>query len=118
MVRLWAVMGEEAARKFNPPGDETAWYCVMGNPPSFEGGVNEMVAPPGLATAVTPVGGSGTVDSGITSLDGAEAAPSPFALVAVTVKVCATPLASPAMVTGELEPVALTPPTLEVTVYE
>jgi hypothetical protein len=41
----------------------------------------------------------------------------PEALVAVTVKVYATPVVNPVTVIGEDEPVAVMPPGLEVTVY-
>jgi hypothetical protein len=55
--------------------------------------------------------------AGVTLLDGALAGPVPEALVAVTVKVYATPVVSPVTVIGEDEPVAVMPPGLEVTVY-
>ncbi|MNU98234.1 hypothetical protein D3C71_883390 [compost metagenome] len=56
-------------------------------------------------------------DAGITLLDAADASPVPAALLAVMVKVYATPLVKPVTVTGEPAPVAVTPPGLAVTVY-
>ena len=53
--------------------------------PSSDGAVQDTVAWPLPATAVTPVGASGTVD-GVTAVDGSEATEVPSALVAVTVK--------------------------------
>ena len=53
--------------------------------------------------------------TGVTAFDGAEAGPAPTALMAVTMKVYAVPLARPVTVIGEAEPVPLMPPGLEVT---
>jgi hypothetical protein len=53
---------------------------------------------------------------GVTLLDAALAGPVPVALIALTVKVYATPVVSPVTVIGEDEPVAVMPPGLEVTV--
>jgi len=62
--------------------------------PSSAGAVQETAAENGPATAVTPVGASGTL-VGVTLVDGSEAGPVPSALVAVTVKVTGVPLVSP-----------------------
>jgi hypothetical protein len=47
------------------------------------------------------VGASGATGAGVTPFDAAEAAPVPMALVAVTVKVYAVPLARPVTVQGD-----------------
>ena len=63
-------------------------YLVMVLPPLLDGAVQFTVADPLPAVAVTPVGAPGAVGAlGVTALDGDEAGPSPFALVADTVKV-------------------------------
>src|SRR5260221_13359207 len=54
---------------------------------------------------------------GVTAFDGAEGAPVPTALVAVTVKVYVVPLVRAVTRIAEAVPVAVTPPGLEVTVY-
>ena len=58
-------------------------------PPSLDGAVQETVAEALPALAVTAVGAPGTVAgaTGVTLLEGAEAALLPTALVATTVKV-------------------------------
>ena len=57
-------------------------------PPLLDGAVQFTVADPLPAVAVTPVGAPGAVGAlGVTALDGEDAGPLPFALVAVTVKV-------------------------------
>ena len=66
--------------------------------------------------AATFVGALGTV-TGVTELLAVEAELVPTAFVAVTVKVYVVPLVSPVIVIGELPPVAVNPPTFEVTVY-
>ena len=77
--------------------------------------MNEIVASPFPATALTEVGAPGTV-AGVTELEAEEATPVPTAFVAVTVKVYAVPFVKPVTVIGELPPVAVCPPTFEVTV--
>ena len=63
-------------------------YLVIVLPPLLDGAVQFTVADPLPAVAVTPVGAPGAVGAlGVTALDGEEAGPVPFALVAVTVKV-------------------------------
>jgi hypothetical protein len=79
--------------------------------------VNETVAEPFPATAVTDVGAPGVV-AGVTELEAAEAVLVPIAFVAVTVNVYAVPLTSPVIVIGEPLLVAVKPPVLDVTVYE
>ena len=57
-------------------------------PPLLAGAVQLTVADALPAVAVTPVGAPGAVGAlGVTALDGDEAGPVPFALVADTVKV-------------------------------
>jgi hypothetical protein len=58
------------------------------------------------------------VGTGVTALDGAEAAPVPTAFVALTVNVYAVPFVRPATVMGLPDPVPVWPPGLAVTVYE
>ena len=68
-------------------------------PPLLDGAVQDTVADPLPAVAVTPVGAPGTVGAvGVTALDGEEADPVPMALVADTVKVYVVPLVSPGTV--------------------
>jgi hypothetical protein len=80
------------------------------------GAVNEIVASPFPATAMIFVGASGTV-AGVIVLLVPDEILVPFAFVAVTVNVYAVPFESPVIVIGEDPPVAVNPPTLEVTVY-
>ena len=61
-------------------------YLVIVLPPLLDGAVQFTVADPLPAVAVTAVGAPGSV-FGVTALDGEEAGPVPFALVADTVKV-------------------------------
>jgi hypothetical protein len=79
------------------------------------GGVNEIVTCPFPATALTLVGASGMV-VGVTAELATELVLVPAALLAVTVNVYAVPFVSPVTVIGEPPPVALKPPTFEVTV--
>jgi hypothetical protein len=61
---------------------------VIALPPLLDGAVQLTVADPSPAVADTPVGAPGGVDAfGVTELDGEDAGPVPFALVADTVKV-------------------------------
>jgi hypothetical protein len=61
---------------------------VIAEPPFDAGGENDTVVCELPATADTPVGGPGAVVcSGVTWLEGLEAAPVPTPLVAVTVNV-------------------------------
>ena len=62
------------------------------------------------------VGASGTV-VGVTALLVAEEMLVPYAFVAVTVNVYAMPFESPVIIIGDDPPVAVNPPTFEVTVY-
>lgn len=74
-----------------------------------------IVASPLPRVAVPIVGASGTV-AGVTELLAVEDALVPRALVAVTVKVYATPFVRPVTTIGEEPPVAVKPPILEATV--
>ena len=75
-----------------------------------------------VATAVTPVGGFGAV-AGVAGAEAAEAAPVPTPLVAVTVKVYASPLGNPVITVGLAVLFAVWPPlagvvvSVAVTVY-
>jgi hypothetical protein len=88
---------------------------VIAEPPVEAGAVNatEACALPGV-TAPT-VGAPGTV-RGVTEDDAPEAVPVPATFVAVTVKVYAVPLARPVTTTGEVVPVPVKLPGVDVTV--
>lgn len=88
---------------------------MIAEPPLLTGAENETVASPLPLTAVTPVGAPGIV-AGTTELLVPEEEPVPTALVAVTVKVYVVPFTRPVTVIGEAPPVAVKPPTFEVTV--
>jgi len=88
---------------------------VIAEPPFDTGAVNEIVACPLPATAVTPVGVFGTV-AGTTELLVADAILVPKEFVAVTVNVYVVPFVRPVIVIGEVPPVAVIPPILDVTV--
>jgi hypothetical protein len=97
-----------------PPGLAVTVYKVIAEPP-LKGADQEIIALLSAASPATFVGASGTV-AGVTALLAAEAEPVPIALVAVTVNVYSTPLVSPVTVIGELPPVPVNPPGLDVTV--
>jgi hypothetical protein len=97
------------------PSFEVTVYRVIAEPPFDTGAVNEIVACPFPLAAVTPVGASGTVD-GVTELLVLDAILVPTEFVAVTVNVYDTPFVRPVIVMGVVPPVALKPPTFEVTV--
>ena len=109
------VIGEEPPVAEKPPVFEVTMYEVIGDPPLFTGAVNEIVASPFPDTAVTPVGAFGIV-AGVTALLVPDDVLVPTPFVAVTVKVYDVPFVSPVMVMGDEPPVALKPPTFEVTV--
>jgi hypothetical protein len=71
----------------NPPGFDVTVYEVISAPPSENGSDHETVTEP-LATALiaTSNGDEGTAD-GTAEPDAAEAEPTPFSFVAVTVNV-------------------------------
>ena len=70
--------------------------------PLSAGAVHEtLTVPSPLSVAATAIGESGTVD-GVTALDALLDAPSPFPLVAVTVKVYESPSVSPETKTDRL----------------
>lgn len=86
--------------------------------PLEAGAVHDTVACVSPATALTPVGASGTVGLGITDVDGSDAGPVPTLFVAVTVNVYAFP--SVRLTTAaEVAPpvVAVIPSGDDVTVY-
>ena len=109
------MIGDEAPYATNPPVLEVTAYEVIADPPSELGGVNVIVASPLPRVAVPIVGASGTV-AGTTEFDVAEEILVPFAFVAVTVNVYVVPFVRPVIVIGELPPVAVKPPGLDVTV--
>src|SRR5437870_861557 len=96
----------------------------MALPPSLAGAVQETVADALPAEAETRVGAPGAVSTGtgmgatgVTLVEGAEAALEPIALVATTVKVYAVPLVRPVNVADVPATVALAPAGVDVTVY-
>jgi hypothetical protein len=89
---------------------------VIFAPPLLAGALNVIVACPLPPVALTLVGAPGTV-AGTTELLVAEAVLVPTALLAVTVNVYVVPLVSPVMTIGDEPPVAVNPPTFDVTVY-
>jgi hypothetical protein len=82
---------------------------VIGDPPSEAGALNVSDACPEEPSAATFCGAPGVV-AGVTVLEGADAGPTPAALVAVTVKVYGVPLLRPLTMIGEPFPVAVMPP--------
>ena len=84
-------------------------------PPLLPGAVKVTLACALPPVAVPLVGAPGTV-AGVTLFEAADAAPVPALLVAVTVKVYAVPLVKPPTTTGEVAPLPVNPPGLEVTV--
>jgi hypothetical protein len=69
---------------------------VIALPPSLAGAVQPTVADVVSATAVAPVGASGTVDeTGVTAFDAADCGPEPLTLDAVTRNVYVVPLVRP-----------------------
>ena len=79
---------------------------MIGEPPSDAGAVQDTVASPSPATAVTLVGAPGTV-AGVTELLAEDAALVPALLVAVTVKVYAVPFVRPVTSHVRVEPSAV-----------
>ena len=116
-VRPVTVIGDEPPDAVKPPVFEVTVYPVIVDPPLLTGGVNEIVAWPSPAVAVTLVGASGIVE-GVTELEALDAVLVPIELVAVTVNVYAVPFVSPVIVRGDEPPVAVNPPVFEVTVYD
>ena len=86
--------------------------------PLDAGAVHDTVACESPATALTPVGASGTVGLGITDVDGSDASPVPTLFVAVTVNVYGVPSVRPTTA-ADVAPavVAVTLPGDDVTVY-
>ena len=81
-------IGEPEPVAVIPPGEEVTVYEVMGELPGLAGGVNETVAEPMPAEAVTPVGASGGMAAvGVVGFEGVLAGPVPVEFVAVTVNV-------------------------------
>ena len=89
MLRPVSVADVPATVALAPAGLEVTVYEVMALPPSLAGAVQETDAEALPAVAETAVGAPGTVAgaTGVTLLDGAEAALLPTAFVAMTVNV-------------------------------
>ena len=89
LVRPVSVADVPATVALAPAGLEVTVYEVMALPPSLAGAVQETDDEALPAVALTAVGAPGTVAgaTGVTLLEGAEAALLPTALVATTVKV-------------------------------
>jgi hypothetical protein len=111
------VTGDEPPVAVKPPVLEVTVYDVTADPPLFTGGVNEIVAWPLPATAVTLVGAFGTVAGTIVLLV-EEAILVPTLFVAVTVNVYVVPFVKPVTVNGDDPPLAVKLPVFEVTVYD
>jgi len=111
------VTGDATPLALMPPGDDVTVYEVTGEPPFDAGAVNVTAACALPAVAMPIVGAPGTVP-GVTRFEGAEAGPLPAALVAVTVKMYAVPLARPPTVMGDAAPLAVIPAGDDVTVYD
>ena len=109
------VIGEEPPVAVKPPMFEETVYVVIADPPFETGAVNETVAWPLPAVALTPVGTPGAV-TGITEFVAAEAELVPIAFVAVTVNEYVVPFDSPVTTIGDAPPCATNPPVFEVTV--
>ena len=109
------ISGDDPPVAVNPPVLDVTVYEVIVELPSLAGGVKVIVACPLPRVAVPIVGASGTV-AGETVLLALEAILVPTLFVAVIVKLYAVPFARPVTTIGELLPVAVKPPTLEVTV--
>jgi hypothetical protein len=109
------VIGEFPPVAVNPPTLEVTVYPVIAEPPFDTGAVNEIVACPFPLTATTPVGASGTV-AGVTVLLALDEVLVPEIFVAVTVNEYEFPFVNPVTIIGEELPLAVNPPTFEVTV--
>jgi hypothetical protein len=80
-------VGNGATNSHDPPaGDEVIVYLVGAESALFAGAVNETLAAPFEAVAITLLGASGFA-SGLTAADAADAELEPVAFVAVVVNV-------------------------------
>jgi hypothetical protein len=80
-------VGNGAVNSQDPPaGEEVTVYLVGADSAEFAGAVNETLAAPFEAVAITLLGASGLA-SGLTAADGADEVLVPVAFVAVVVKV-------------------------------
>jgi hypothetical protein len=109
------VIGELPPVAVNPPVLEVTVYVVIALPPSDADAVNEIVASPFPAVALTDVGALGTV-TGITEFVGLDAVLVPTAFVAVTVNVYVVPFERPVTTTGDDPAYTVNPPVLDETV--
>ena len=82
----------------------------MGLPPLLKGAEKVTVACALPPVAVPMTGASGTVATGVTVLEDADAGPLPIELLAITIQLTGTPFVRPITVIGEATPVALTAP--------
>ena len=108
-------MGEVAPVAVKLPGLDVTVYIVIELPPLLAGATNATLAEVFPAVATTPVGAPGTV-TGITADEAADATELPTAFVATTVKVYDVPFVNPVTFMGEVAPVAVKLPGLDVTV--
>jgi hypothetical protein len=85
----------------------------------LDGAKNAILAEAFPAVAITAVGAPGTVfgTAGVTAVDATEATELPTALVATTLKVYAVPFVKPVTFIGDVVPVPIKLPGLDVTVY-
>ncbi len=109
------VIGDAPPVAVNPPTLDATVYVVIADPPLLAGGVNVTTASPFPTVAVPMVGASGAV-AGTMEFVVPEEVLVPFAFVAVTVKLYVVPFERPVTVIGDDPPLALKPPTFEVTV--
>lgn len=114
-VKPVTFIGELTPVAVKLPGLDVTVYKVIALPPLLAGATNATLAEVFPAAATTAVGASGTV-TGVTAVEAVEAAELPTAFVATTVKVYDIPFVKPVTVSGEFDPVAVTPPRLDVTV--
>ena len=117
LVKPVTVIGDELPLAVSPPGLDVTVYEVIAEPPLDPGAEKVTTASPLPRVAVPMVGAPGVV-AGVAALLALDALPVPTSFVAVTLNVYAVPLVRPVTVSGELAPLAVNPPGLEVTVYE
>jgi len=101
LVRPSTVHARSDVTQVNPPGFEVTVYEVIPAPPSENGSDQDTVTEPLATDSIsTSDGDEGTVE-GTIGADTSEAAPSPDAFTAATVKVYAVPFVRPTTVHGD-----------------
>jgi hypothetical protein len=95
--------GDTVPVPVNPPGLDVTVYDDIGMPPLSVGAVNATAAELSPNVALIPVGALATLP-GTTTAVSADAAPTPLALVATTIKVYCAPFVSPVIVIGDAPP--------------